>query len=50
MPPVGTFAENPGRWWLQPGSVVARKVFIPLDIVNGRLSYALSRVRRSLRY
>jgi N-carbamoylputrescine amidase len=32
--------------WLQPGSVVARKVFIPFDILTGRLSYSLSRDRK----
>ena len=32
--------------WLQPGSVVARKVVIPLGIASGTLSYSLSRDRR----
>jgi N-carbamoylputrescine amidase len=33
--------------WLQPGSAVARRLFIPLDIATGRLSYALSRTRKT---
>jgi N-carbamoylputrescine amidase len=32
--------------WLQPGAAGARKVFIPLDIFIGRLSYRLSGVRK----
>lgn len=52
---VGTVTLDPARkryeeppshgGWLQPGSAVARRVFIPLDIATGRLSYALSRTR-----
>jgi N-carbamoylputrescine amidase len=34
--------------WLQPGSAGARKVFIPLDILSGRLSYNLSRDRKRM--
>jgi N-carbamoylputrescine amidase len=34
-----------GRW-LQPGSAIARRVFIPIDIATGRLSYAMSQQRR----
>ncbi len=32
--------------WLQPGSVLARKVIIPLDILTGTLSYTTSRERK----
>jgi N-carbamoylputrescine amidase len=55
---TATARMNPGLWhyrepsgyggWLQPGSAVARRVVIPLDIGAGRLSYALSRRRRRL--
>jgi N-carbamoylputrescine amidase len=42
----GRFEEPTGfGGWLQPGSALARRVFIPLDIATGRLSYALSRTR-----
>jgi N-carbamoylputrescine amidase len=49
---------DPGLWhytpprdyggWLQPGSALARRVIIPLDIGTGRLTYSLSRQRRRL--
>jgi hypothetical protein len=32
--------------WLQPGAAAVRKIFIPLDIVFGRLFYALCAERR----
>jgi hypothetical protein len=32
--------------WLQPGSALARKLIIPLDILTGRLSYTISPERR----
>jgi N-carbamoylputrescine amidase len=41
------YVEQPNfGGWLQPGSAGARKVFIPLDIFFGRLSYNLSSERR----
>jgi N-carbamoylputrescine amidase len=41
------WAEPPSHaGWLQPGAAVARRIFIPLDILTGTLSYRLSRERR----